>query len=176
MLCLYNDTQNRNNGASSENFIWKENGDNSCFMRARMRYSSETINLIAMNDRMNDFYLMQDVGFALIEDFSSSLEEAGTSSLPGSKKMIARGRLDGIYRRTGRGDINALHHPDSASVIFVTGPITVRLYKDNNQKGTHSTFYLDEGEWDVSYLNGINDAVSDWTVWGGKLDGTYRDK
>jgi hypothetical protein len=173
MLCLYDNTQADN---PLDGYVWKENGDNSCFMRARMSYSSEGVKLIGMKNRMNDFYLMQDVGFALIEDFSSTLEEAGTSSLPNSKTMIARGRLDAIYRRTGRGDANNLHHVNSASIIFVTGPITVRLYKYSDRTRTQSTFYLDEGEWDVSYLNGINNEVVTYTFWDTKLSGTDRAK
>ncbi len=173
MLCLYDNTQADN---PLDGYVWKENGDNSCFMRARMRYSSEGVNLIGMKNRMNDFYLMQDVGLALISDFSSTLQEAGTSSLPNSDKMIARGRLDAIYRRTGRGDANMIYHSDSASIVFVTGPITVRLYKYRDQKGTNSTFYLDEGEWDVAYLNGIDNETVTYTFWDAKLAGTYRNK
>jgi hypothetical protein len=172
MLCLFDNDQK----VDPLQFIWDDEGHNSCFIRARMRYSSEGVGLVGMNDKTNAIQLLQDVGFALIDDFSSSLEEAGTSSLPNSETMIARGRIDAIYRRKGRGSVNKLYHNDSASVIFVTGPITVKLYKDANQKGTHSTFYLDEGEWDVSYLNGINNAVSSYTFWDSKLSGKYRNK
>ena len=141
-------------------------GSESCFTAKGDEYVVNlTGSLAGQNDkissvRMNNFY------FALFSKLEGSLADNGTSSLPNSK-LITSGPLSGFYGwlSPGTAAVSQLYSSNTASVIAVgESAMTVVLYAGATN-GKRSMFFLGDGEWDVTYLNGIDKDVEGWYYW-----------
>jgi len=111
---------------------------------------------------------------SLFNMMHGSLEEAGTSSLPNSYRLSAGGgdqgfNLYALGELSGfmsvDGTINQMYQRNTASVAAVHGPAIIQLMSRDDGRGTNSLFFLDEGEWDITFLNGFNDSTVNMRTW-----------
>jgi hypothetical protein len=119
-------------------------------------------NLAYLRDKIGSIKFFPTPILALTDNLTGSLEQAGTSSLPNGYLNVS-GTLDGFV--SVDGSISQLYHSNSASVATVQGPATVWLKSHTDNSGNNSYFFLDAGEWDVTYLNGLNDSTVAYWYW-----------
>ncbi|MEZ5671204.1 MAG: hypothetical protein R3E08_02030 [Thiotrichaceae bacterium] len=140
-------------------------GFESCYAS---RGSEFTVNQDYMNDETSSYALYSGTSYPLmlIENSSGTIEEAGTSSLPNGD-IIASGPRAGYCTTSSCTRLSN----DTANIAYVTGPATIFLYQhDNNvSDGFTQVFYLDEGEWDATYLINFTDTVSAMKIRNSKM-------
>lgn len=122
-----------------------------------------------MNNVASSYSLYAGTSYRLmlIQNSSGTIEDAGTSSLPNGN-ITASGPSAGRWK-VGYPEKYDNMVDNTADIAYVTGPATIFLYSKNDQQGSVVVFYLDEGEWDATYLIGETDDLMSMAVRTSKM-------
>lgn len=114
-----------------------------------------------MNNVASSYSLYAGISYPLIliANSSGTIEDAGTSSLPNGS-IIASGPRSGYCTTSSCTRLEN----DTADIAYVTGPATVFIYQNDDQQGYASVFYLDQGEWDATFLINFTDTMTSMAV------------